>query len=272
MSCQLRRRHATTKRRMDSTLKAVFCLAAASILTLSAAAEQRGGSDQVAALLNRIGDRVEHYYARAQSVMCLETVRLQPMASDFAPAGRVRELGVRVSRGLGAGAVPDVPPEPTVTRVIRTVDGRPPRRATNPDASIPRPSRRSRSRCCWPAAATQHAFSWGGTGRTDRRATVMLDYKTLASPVSARPQSGAASVSAFRRDRRKGEYGLMQRATMSSGWTSAWSGSSDVPIPRELTRPGGPGWLTVERADSSIRYRPVTFHDPDETVMLPHFD
>ena len=29
----------------------------------------------------------------------------------------------------------------------------------------------------------QYAFSWGGTGRTDRRATVMLDYKTLASPV-----------------------------------------------------------------------------------------
>ena len=32
----------------------------------------------------------------------------------------------------------------------------------------------------------------------------------------------------------------------------------------------GSGWLNLERADSSIRYRPVTFHDPDETVMLPN--
>ena len=27
--------------------------------------------------------------------------------------------------------------------------------------------------------------------------------------------------------------------------------------------------MTLERADMSIRYRPVTFSDPDETLMLP---
>ena len=43
----------------------------------------------------------------------------------------------------------------------------------------------------------------------------------------------------------------------------------EVRIPRELAHVSGSGWLNVERADSSIRYRSVTFHDPDETVMLP---
>jgi hypothetical protein len=27
--------------------------------------------------------------------------------------------------------------------------------------------------------------------------------------------------------------------------------------------------MVLERADSSIRYQPVTFTDPDETVLLP---
>ena len=27
--------------------------------------------------------------------------------------------------------------------------------------------------------------------------------------------------------------------------------------------------FVVERADSSIRYRPIAFHDPDEILMLP---
>ena len=27
--------------------------------------------------------------------------------------------------------------------------------------------------------------------------------------------------------------------------------------------------MAIERADSSIRYRSVTFHDPEETLMLP---
>ena len=32
---------------------------------------------------------------------------------------------------------------------------------------------------------------------------------------------------------------------------------------------GGSPYMTIERADSSIRYRRVPFTDPDETLMLP---
>ena len=114
----------------------------------------------------------------------------------------------------------------------------------------------------------QYVFSWGGTGRTDRRATVVLDYKTLASPVSEITWRGEC-------------VSISPGQTQGRVWVDVASDDvvrlderlvriEDVPIPRELTRPGGPGWLTVERADSSIRYRPVTFHDPDETVMLPY--
>jgi hypothetical protein len=44
----------------------------------------------------------------------------------------------------------------------------------------------------------------------------------------------------------------------------------EFPVPRELQRRhGAPTTLAVERADSSIRYKPVKFSDPEETVVLP---
>ena len=32
---------------------------------------------------------------------------------------------------------------------------------------------------------------------------------------------------------------------------------------------GASSYMTIERADSSIRYRRVPFSDPDETMLLP---
>jgi hypothetical protein len=43
----------------------------------------------------------------------------------------------------------------------------------------------------------------------------------------------------------------------------------DIAVPREQQRTGGPAHMTIERADSSIRYRRVLFTDPDETLLLP---
>jgi hypothetical protein len=47
------------------------------------------------------------------------------------------------------------------------------------------------------------------------------------------------------------------------------SGRFDYTLPRERQRAGGPSSITVERHESSIVYRPVTFRDPEETLMLP---
>ena len=43
----------------------------------------------------------------------------------------------------------------------------------------------------------------------------------------------------------------------------------EIPLPRKQLRAGSEAVFVVERADSSIRYRPIAFHDPDEIVMLP---
>ena len=46
-------------------------------------------------------------------------------------------------------------------------------------------------------------------------------------------------------------------------------GLVDIAVPRKQQRTGGPTYMTIERADSSIRYRRVPFTDPDETLLLP---
>jgi hypothetical protein len=43
----------------------------------------------------------------------------------------------------------------------------------------------------------------------------------------------------------------------------------DIPVPRRQQRRGAPAFMTIERADTSILYRPVVFRDPDETLILP---
>ena len=46
-------------------------------------------------------------------------------------------------------------------------------------------------------------------------------------------------------------------------------GLVDIPLPRKIAfRVRWPSW-TMERWDTSIRFKPVTFQDPHETLVLP---
>ncbi len=55
-------------------------------------------SGRLATVLQRAGERVERYFTRAQSIVCLEVVRLLPLSA--AGEARVRENG-----GVGAASV-----------------------------------------------------------------------------------------------------------------------------------------------------------------------
>jgi hypothetical protein len=47
------------------------------------------------------------------------------------------------------------------------------------------------------------------------------------------------------------------------------AGTFEFRVPNQYQRMGGAPSMVIERADTSIRYRPVTFQEPDETLMLP---
>ena len=120
-----------------------------------------------------------------------------------------------------------------------------------------------------PAKQAEYAFSIAGSGRTDGRRALMVDYKA----------------------RTKGQADIKWKDTCVSVSLPGWSrgriwvdpsthdvlrldeelvGMFEFPVPREKSYFGGPLRLTVERSDSSIRYEAVDFHEPEETLILPH--
>src|SRR6266496_1215793 len=82
----------------------------------------------------RVGDRVVQYYARAQSIICEETVRLEPLGYDLLRNGdHVRELVYELRVAWDAAESTDgKPPEASVLRQLLTVDGRPPKSGEEP--------------------------------------------------------------------------------------------------------------------------------------------
>jgi hypothetical protein len=47
------------------------------------------------------------------------------------------------------------------------------------------------------------------------------------------------------------------------------SGLIEIPLPRKAMLRGGTAYWTMERWDSSIRFKRVAFQDPEETLVLP---
>ena len=47
------------------------------------------------------------------------------------------------------------------------------------------------------------------------------------------------------------------------------AGMFEFAVPREHSRGGRSRTMTIERANSTVRYRRVAFSDPDETLLLP---
>jgi hypothetical protein len=246
-----------------------WTIVAASAVAASAAAQPAGGPADLTALLTRIGTRVEQYYGRAQSIICEETVRLQSLAVDLASEnGRTRQLVYELRVSWDPPADDSKPPDAKVLRELVKVDGHPPKPGDEPGCMDPKPVSTEPLAMLLQGRQNEYAFSWRGTRRMDRRASVMVDYQATTP--------GAAGVSW------KGECVSVELPGRNRGriWVDADSGDVlrldeqligmfEFRVPREHTAPGRSMWMVIERADSTIRYQPVLFHDPDETVMLP---
>ena len=115
------------------------------------------------------------------------------------------------------------------------------------------------------------AFTWHGFGRVDGRPVVMVDYKSL--------EKGAPIVT--RRDncvhielpgKSRGRLWIDQETGEVLRFDEGLTGMVDVDLPPDPHRRKWaveePNFL-IERADTSIRYKRVTFRDPEETILLP---
>ena len=254
----------------------ILCAGLAMTLLCTAAvtAQQREGALDLATVLQRAGDKVEEYFARAQSLVCLETVRLQPLSSGLSPAGFARTVQSELRLSWDPFATTDAPPEARTLRQVLKVNGHEPRKDDRDNCTTPeqQASETQLLSMLLPAQRKDYVFSLASPGKVDGRVALVVNYRlTTKTTVDVKEVEGKDDCISYDVD-----GGLRGKIWIDPGTFEVLRldqglvGLVDVMLPRRIARrPGVIDRWTIERMDTSIRFKPVTFKDPDETLMLP---
>ena len=195
-------------------------------------------------------------------------MRLQNVGADLAPDGsHVRQLLYELRVGWEPPANGGAPVA-SVLRDLISIDGRRPRPGDKPGCLDPKGVSPEPLAMLLPEQQGEYTFTWAGTARMDGRSVVMLDYRANeTAPAAITWNDDCVNVDLpgpwrgrVWADQATGEVLRMDERLM---------GSFDFVVPRDKQRRGGESYMTIERADSSIRYRSVRFRNPDETLLLP---
>ena len=209
---------------------------------------------------------VEEYYGRAQSLIAEETVALEHLRSDLTSDGFARRLEyeIRVEWSQEGDT-----PRASVVRQLLRVGRRPPRPGSEPECLDPKGISPEPLAFLLKARREKFVFREAGAAIIGGRSAVMIDYRP--SGRDAPSITGTRDcISIEMPDRTQGRVWVDRETSAVLRLDERIMGVTDVRIPRELQQIGGWGlYVTVERADSTIRYEPVTFTEPAETLLLP---
>lgn len=244
------------------------CLIAALVIALLLAGRGTiGQSISADQTVHRLSGYVEQYYSRAQSIVTNESVTVQRLNRDLSFDGFARRLVYELRVEWDPSVNGDQSPA-TVTRQLLTVNGKPPKKGDKPECMDPKNVSPEPLAFLLPDRRHKYAFSSAGIGTVDGRDAVMVDYKAL-EPGEPIVEWTEDCVSVDVPGRWRGRLWAEPESATIVRMDERLMGMVDLPIPRKYQRINGALFMTLERADMSIRYRPVRFSDPDETLMLP---
>jgi hypothetical protein len=230
------------------------------------------------ALLERVSRYVESYFTRAQSLMVEETVTVQPILGDLMPDGFARSLvyELRFEWKLDGA---DEKPRVNVVRELLRANRRPVKPGDEPKCLDPEPVTPEPLEFLLPG---RHAdFTFGGGSRTylDGQEAILLEYaprsSAAATATATLDPKGTGDKDCLSMDvsrRYRGRMWIDPSTAAVRRIDENLLGPTDVPLPREAQRRSGFGgglYITLRRNDSSVRYSPISFTEPDETLMLP---
>ena len=240
---------------------------AAVLLSLGTAvvgASQDAPAPPTSPLIHRIGTYVENYYARAQSLLAVEEVTVQPLSRDLLSDGFARRLVYE----LRVEWDPEASETANVVRHLVRVNGRSPREGDEPKCTDPRGISPEPLAALLPGQRSKYVFHPSGTGSVDGRRAAMFDYRSVrAEPPRVEWKDDCASIDLPGRTR--GRVWADPETAEILRFDEQLIGLVDIPVPVAQQRRGASQFMTVERADTSIQYRRVPFTDPDEAMMLP---
>ena len=218
--------------------------------------------------------KVAEYFARAQSIMCLERVSLQRLGMGFGADGPAR----RVESELRLSWEPSAddrrrPKRAPCGRSCVSTDRRRARRTTRTARRRSSRTRKSsRCRCCCRASARSTPSRYSGRDVVDRRDAIVVAYREISKPTVdvSLIEDNEDCISFDIEGGMRGRIWIDAETHDVLRLDRSLSGLIEIPLPRKVTRRGrlSLSW-TMERWDSSIRFKRVTFQDPEETLVLP---
>lgn len=252
---------------MGRTKRIVASLLALSapLLWSGAGAAQTPGSatPNLARLLEGVAVRVQEYYDRVGTILCLETVTQQDLKFNLTPMGKPRvtvyELAVaRDPAGEGER-------EFRIERTLQLVNGKRPRRNQEPECTDPKTGTPEPLAFLLAGNQARYRFSLAPGARGGPEGTVAIDFsQTPPEWVDIRWKGTCFEASGGGEDGRiwvdPETFDVLQvEARLAKPFL--------VPVPGRLSGVAMP--IRVERSEAVLRFAYVKFEQPDETVLLP---
>jgi hypothetical protein len=239
-------------------------------VTLSAS---QGSAVDVAELLKRAGDRVAEYFARAQSIMCLERVSLQRLGMSWSADGPARFVESELRLSWEPTPENPIPTEAKTLRQVLRVNGGKPRKNDYQNCTTPEQtdSEEQPLSLLLPAQREKYSFTFEKMESIDDRVAFVIAYREIAKPkVDVSVLEDNEDCISF--DVEGGMRGKIWIDTITHDvlrLDRALSGQVTIPLPKKAVRGNADSYWTMERFDSSIRFKRVSFQDPEETMVLP---
>ena len=228
-------------------------------------------------LLERVSTRIADYYKRAQSVVCTEKTTVQPLANGYTPSGFARttesELRVEPDVADGDGSVTTA----SFVRQLVKVNGKAPREKDKNDragCTDPNPLSAEPLAFLLPANREGYRFTASGFGKGKDRGALIIEF-------TAANMDGEGKLVEDERGHEGCFNVSIPTPTRGRIWVDAigyqvlrlerhLAGIGELKVSFALQRKHSlPNYMTIERYDTAIRYRPITFTDPDEAMLLP---
>ena len=236
------------------------------VLAVSGATLAQELSFDLEATLARVGAQLERRYQRSQRLVSTEMVWVRSFNHGMRSNGPPRRLEFERRVEWGTSEEDGVPTV-RVFRELRSVNGREPQQRDLDACLTPLSETEDPLSVLLPARQRAFKFSLGELDWIDGRRVARVDYVPLEEGrADVSWEEDCVSISLPGRSRGEAWVDVESGDVLRLDERLMGRFEFREPVDRRPTRSGP---LVLERSESSIRYQPVTFEDPPETLMLP---
>jgi hypothetical protein len=252
------------------TALAIAALVIAPAASLSA---DRQAPQDVGGLLRRAGERVTEFFARAQSLVCLEKVSLQRLGVSWGADGPARQVESELRLSWEPSPDNPLPTEARTLRSVLRVNGSQPRKKDHNNCTTPeqQASEEQPLSILLPSQREKYTFTYHGRDTVDRRHATVIAYREIRKPTVdvSLAEDNEDCVSFDIEGGMQGKIWIDAETHDVLRLDRSLSGLVQINLPRKAERLGAAPYWTMERWDMSIRFKRVAFQDPLETLVLP---